>query len=178
MKSVLYDKKWTKTAKNFPVYYVWRSVKEKGDLRYDLTKMPPKMLGKEFPKTQGHDHSLAAPEFITVTKGKALFLHQKCRGKKVDDAYCVPVKKGESVIAPGNYAHFAINPGDKELKFTNWINKKNRNVYNFVKKMSGACYFYTKEGWIKNKNYKRVPELRFEKPLKKAPKDLTFLYGN
>jgi len=41
--------------------------------------------------------------------------------------------------------------------------------------MQGACYFYTKSGWIKNKNYKFVPKIRFEKPLKEKPKNLDFL---
>jgi len=51
------------------------------------------------------------------------------------------------------------------------------NIYDFIAKMGGACYFYTKEGWIKNKNYTKIPSLRFEKPLKVLPKNLDFLYG-
>ena len=177
MTNVLYDKRWLKTAKNFPVYYVWRGIKKDGDLRYDLTRINPKMLGQEFPKTQGHDHALTTPELITITKGKAIFLYQKCRNKKVIDVYCVLAKKGETVIAPGEYAHFTINPGKEKLEFTNWINKKNLNIYDPVAEMGGACYFYTKEGWIKNKNYTKIPKLRFKKPLKVLPKNLDFLYG-
>jgi len=173
--NVLYDKKWLKTAHNFGVYYVWRGIKEDGDLRYDLTRINSEMLGQEFPKTQGHDHVLTTPELITVTKGEAIFLYQKCQNKKVIDVYGVSAKKGETVIAPGDYAHFTINPGAENLEFTNWINKKNLNAYDFVAKMGGACYFYTKSGWIKNENYQEIPALRFEKPLQSAPTDLTFL---
>lgn len=175
--AVLYDKKWLKKAPNFPVYYVWRGLKNDGDLRFDLTKIVTKTLGQEFPKTHGHDHSLTTPELITVTKGKAIFLYQKSRKKKIIDAYCVLAKKGESVIAPGDYGHFTINPGKENLEFNNWINRKNFNDYDFVAKMRGACYYYTKSGWIKNKHYQSVPKLRFEKPLKKAPESLDFLYG-
>jgi len=41
--------------------------------------------------------------------------------------------------------------------------------------MKGAGYFYTKSGWIKNKNYGKVLQLRFERPLKSKPKNLDFL---
>lgn len=190
MKNVLYERGWLKTAKNFPVYYVWRGLKDprkrnrkaslrnrKDNLRYDITIILPKMLGREFPKTQGHNHSLNYPELITVLKGKAIFLSQKCQGKRVDDVYYVTAEKGETLIAPAEYAHFTINPTVEKLKFANWINKKNANVYDFVEKMRGACYYYTKSGWVKNKNYKKVPKLKFKKPLKSVPKNLDFLYG-
>lgn len=175
IKNVLYDKNWAKKAKDFPVYHVWRGIKRKGNLRFDLTRINSKMLGREFPKTQGHDHILKTPELIIITKGKALFLYQKRKGGKITDVYCVFAKKGDVVIAPGDYAHFTINPSNKKIEFTNWINEKNLNDYNFVAKMGGACYFYTKLGWIKNKNYKKVPKLRIEKPLKSMPKNLDFL---
>jgi oxalate decarboxylase/phosphoglucose isomerase-like protein (cupin superfamily) len=41
--------------------------------------------------------------------------------------------------------------------------------------MKGGCYYYTKSGWVKNKNYEKTPELRFEKPLKSIPKNIDFL---
>jgi oxalate decarboxylase/phosphoglucose isomerase-like protein (cupin superfamily) len=41
--------------------------------------------------------------------------------------------------------------------------------------MQGACYYYTKNGWIKNENYKNVPPLRFEESLKSEPTNLDFL---
>ena len=175
MKEVLYGREWAKITPNFAVYYVWRGIKEEGDLRYDITEITSEMLGKEFPKTQGHDHFLNYPELITILKGKAIFLYQKCRGKRVDDIYYVSAKKGQTLIAPAGYSHFTINPSGEKLKFANWISKKNANIYDFVEKMRGACYYYTKSGWIKNKNYKKVPKLRFKKPLKKLPKNLSFL---
>jgi len=56
MKIVLYDKAWAKTAPNLEVYYMERGLEEKNGLRYDITTIPPKMLGKEFVKTKGHYH--------------------------------------------------------------------------------------------------------------------------
>jgi oxalate decarboxylase/phosphoglucose isomerase-like protein (cupin superfamily) len=48
-------------------------------------------------------------------------------------------------------------------------------VYKELLAMKGAGYFYTKSGWKKNKNYKIVPKLRFESPLKQIPSNLDFL---
>ncbi len=57
MENVVYDKKWLKTTPNFPLYYMYREVKKKNGLRYDITVISSRMLGKEFAKTKGHDHS-------------------------------------------------------------------------------------------------------------------------
>jgi len=175
MKMVLYDQKWAKKAPNSELYYVYRGVKKKNGLRYDITVIPPRMLGKEFPKTKGHEHPKGCLELITVLSGKAIFLFQKSKGGKVFDAYQILAKKGDRVIAPTGYAHITINPGPKKLKIANWIDKKCRGIYDFIEKVQGACYYYTKSGWIKNKNYGIIPKLRFEKPLKSLPSNLDFL---
>ncbi|MFC1663911.1 glucose-6-phosphate isomerase, partial [Patescibacteria group bacterium] len=54
MKGVIYDKEWAKTNPNFELYYVWRGMKKKGELRYDITYIPPFNLGKEFVRTKGN----------------------------------------------------------------------------------------------------------------------------
>lgn len=82
------------------------------------------------------------------------------------DVMAVEAKKGESLIEPSEYAIVTINPLNKTLKIGNWISEKNKNIYKEIEQNRGACYFYTKSGWVKNKNYKSVPKLRFEKPLK------------
>ena len=160
MKSVLYDKKWLMTVENFPVYYIYRGVKEKNCLRYDITDITSRLLGREFPKTKGHEHPKGCQEFITVLEGKAIFLFQKSKGKRVLDVYQILAKKGDWVIAPAGYAHITINPGPEKLKIANWIDKKCRGIYDFIEKLQGACYYYTKSGWIKNKKYDIIPKLR------------------
>ena len=178
MQDLLYDKEWAKKAPNLELYYMHRGLKKKGELRYDITIIPSKMLGKEFIRTKGNRNSKNFQELYTVLKGKAIFLMQKTkRGKPniIEDIVAVEAKKGESVIFPARYAAITINPLKKELKIANWVSKKNNNVYKELEKMKGAGYFYTKKGWIKNKNYKEVPKLRFEKPLKKIPRNLDFL---
>ena len=108
MKSVLYDQKWYKKAKNFPVYYVWRGVKWEGDLRYDITIIPPKMLGQEFPKTKGHHHLNHFQELYQVLEGETFYFIQKGKGKNVKDCYVIKAKKGDFIIIPFNAGHLKI----------------------------------------------------------------------
>lgn len=178
IKNVLYDKKWLKTAENIPLYYMYRGVKNKGGLRYDITVLPPKMIGKEFIRTKGNRNSKNFPELYTVLSGEAIFLMQKTlRKKTTDDVLAIKAKKGESVIVPKKYIVVTINASKNTLKAGNWVSKKNKNIYRDVEIMNGPCYFRTKQGWVKNKNYKKIPKLRFGKPLKTLPKDMGFLKG-
>lgn len=177
MNAVLYGRKWAKTASNFEVYYMYRGVKKKNGLRYDITVIPSKMLGKEFVKTKGHEHSNNYGELYIVLEGEAIYLMQRCKKHQIEDVYAVKAKKGEAVIIPPGYGHITINPSKRELKEANWLNEKCQNIYNLFTEKQGACYYYLKSGWVKNKNYQKVPKLRFEKPLKSEPKNLDFLKG-
>ena len=175
MKAVVYDKEWLKTAENIELYYMYRSIEKKGGLVYDITVIPPNMLGKEFVKTKGHYHPKDFNELYVVLEGQAIFLAQKLENGKIKDVFAVEAKKGEVVIIPENYGHVTINPSQKELKMANWIDKDCKGNYDLFEKMQGACYYYTQSGWIKNINYSDIPELRFEKPLKSIPNNLDFL---
>jgi len=190
MKEVIYDKQWLKTApESLELYYMYRGInpaqilpkakimagKEKRGLRCDITVIPSRMLGQEFVKTKGHYHSDKYQEVYMVLNGEAIFLFQKNKGKIVEDVLAIKAQKGDVIIVPPNYGHITINPSKQELKIANWISENCQNVYSIFKKMKGACYFYTKNGWIKNKNYSKIPKLRFEKPLKSMPKNLDFL---
>jgi glucose-6-phosphate isomerase len=178
MKEVLSDQAWAKTAPNLELYYMYRGVKRKGELRYDLTVIPPQMLGKEFVKTQGHDHSDAYGEVYIVLKGKAIFLVQNYANGKVKDVYAVKAKKGDVVPIPPHYSHVTINPSLTEtLKEANWVSEKCQNLYKDFLEKHGACYYFTEGGWTKNERYGIVPKLRFKRPLKSLPKNLDFLYG-
>lgn len=175
MKEVIYDKKWLKTAPNLELYYMYRGIKKKGNLRYDITIIPLRMLGKEFVKTKGHEHIGKYGELYMVLEGEAIYLMQKRKNEKIEDVYVVKAKKGDVIIIPSGYAHVSINPSKKDLKMANWISENCKSDYQMFEKMEGACYYYTQKGWIKNKNYKEIPKLRFEKPLKLIPRDLSFL---
>ncbi len=175
MKEVLYDQKWAKKASNLELYYMYRGIKKKTGLRYDITVIPPKMLGKEFVKTKGHKHSKKYGEVYIVLEGQVIYLIQKYKKNKIEDVYAVRAKKGGSIIVPPYYSHITINPSKKELIEANWLCEKCKNIYTLFEKKQGACYYYLKNGWVKNKNYGSVPKLRFEKPLKRTPKNLDFL---
>jgi glucose-6-phosphate isomerase, archaeal len=177
VKKVIFDKEWLKKANDFELYYMYRGMKKKDNLRYDITVIPPKMLGKEFVKTKGHYHLGKNGEIYIVLKGEALYLVQLKASKKdeIKDVYAVKAKKGDVVVIPPFYGHITINPSRKKLEMANWMDDKCQSDYSFFEQMNGACYFYTKNGWIKNEKYKKVPKLRFKKPIKKIPKNLNFL---
>ena len=177
LKEVLYDQKWLKGTNDFPVYYMYRSIKKKDGLRYDITVIPPRMLGKEFVRTKGNRNCKLFQELYTVLSGEAIFLMQEAKGEIVKDVLVVKAKKGDWAIVPPKYAVVMINPYKDTLKTGNWVSEENKNIYEELEKMGGACYYYTKSGWIKNRNYKKIPKLRVEKPLKKLPGNLNFLYG-
>ncbi len=70
-----------------------------------------------------------------------------------------------------------------DLKTGDWSSKNCKSDYSLFEKIGGACYYYIlrpdsgQAEWIKNKSYKNVPQIRFEKPLESLPKDLSFLNG-
>lgn len=175
MKNVIYDKQWLKTVPDLKLYYMYRGIKRKGELVYDVTVIPPLMLGKEFNKTFGHYHLGKIKELYIVLKGEAIFLMQKGSWKNLVDIYAVKAKKGDALIVPEKYGHVMINIGKNELQTANWFSINGKRDYKQFKKLGGAGYFYTKNGWVKNKNYNKLPKLRFEKPLKSVPKNLDFL---
>lgn len=187
LKKVLYDQKWLKKAKNFPVYYIWRGIKKKNNLRYDTTAIPPQLLGREFVKTKGHYHLGKYGELYKILEGKAIFLIQKEKTSKsrkqfggIGDVYYTKAKKGDFIVIPPHYGHVAINPYKKTLKMANWVSLKCQNDYQLFEKRKGGGYYYTKSGWLKNKNYKKIPKLRFERPLKKklSPRQIKLLVEN
>lgn len=175
MREVIYDQKWLKLTPNFELYYMYRGVKIKNDLRYDITVIPARTLGQEFVKTKGHEHLGKYGEIYLVLEGEAIYLMQKRKSNQIVDVYAAKAKKGDVVIIPPHYGHVTINPSRKDLKMANWISKNCQSSYQLFEKMQGACYYYTTKGWVRNRNYKKVPKLRFEKPQKSIPKDLSFL---
>ena len=185
LKNVVYDKAWFATAQDTELYYMYRGLEEKDGLRYDITVIPAAMLGSEFSKTKGHYHIGKYQEVYTVLEGKSMYLLQKKKGEHEDeikDVIAIACQKGDVVVIPPDYGHITINPSKTEkLTMANWISKDCKSDYSLFEKFQGACYYYILQpnsgqaSWIKNPNYKIVPELRFEEPLKEIPQDLSFL---
>ena len=181
MREVLYDKNFAKASPDIELYFMYRKVKNENTLNHNITVVPAKMLGNEFVKTAGHVHMGPQQEIYTVLEGEAIFLMQKGDGEKIEDVYAVKAKKGESAIIPSFYGHVTINPSSVNLKTSDWSSETTKSDYSLFKKLTGACYYYILQpgsgqaSWIRNENYKNVPELRFEEPLKEIPQDLSFL---
>lgn len=176
MRGVLFDQSWATTAENSALYFMYRKVKQENGLNHSITVTPAKMLGREFVKTKGHVHIGNYQEIYTVINGQALYLMQKTSGENVEDVYVVEANEGESIIIPPYYGHVTINPSETQnLKTGDWTSENCKSDYSLFEKLHGACYYYTKEGWIKNPNYINIPELRFEKPLESLPENLDFL---
>jgi glucose-6-phosphate isomerase len=183
IRDILYDKKWSRSADNFELYYMYRGLKKNNELRYDITIIPARMLGSEFTKTKGHYHLENWQEIYTVLEGTAIYLMQKRKPDgKIDDVYFVKAKEGESIIIAPGYGHITINPTKTEkLKMANWISENCKVDYLPYEKLQGACYYYTLQpksgqaGWIKNDSYNNLPPLREEQPLKSIPQNLNIL---
>jgi glucose-6-phosphate isomerase, archaeal len=157
MADAVYDWEWLKTASNRPVYTMHRAAfrtaadasaaKNKG-LRYDITIVPPAMLGEEYAKTKGHYHAktpgmmISYPEMYQVLEGSAVYLMQKIESGAVSDAVAVRAKKGDIVIIPPDYGHVTINPGHETLKMANWVSSEFDSSYGDMRQKEGlpTCF--------------------------------------
>ena len=173
MRGVLFDK----SAKSpNELYYMYRDVCMKEDrglireynLRYDITVIPPEMLGREFVKTLGHYHpeisgtGLTYPEVYEVLNGKAHYLLQRVEKERVLDAVLIAASEGDKVVVPPNYGHITINPFDTPLVMSNWVCPGFSSIYEPIWEKKGGAYFETDEinNFVPNRNYGKIPGLR------------------
>jgi glucose-6-phosphate isomerase, archaeal len=140
-------------------------------LRYDITIIPPAMLGREYVKTVGHYHpavpgtDISYPEVYEVLTGEGHYLLQKrTGGGSVIDVVLVRASVGDKVIIPPDYGHVTINTSNKELKMANWVSGEFASVYEPYVELHGAAYYLTEDGFVANPGYRDVPEVRKVKP--------------
>jgi oxalate decarboxylase/phosphoglucose isomerase-like protein (cupin superfamily) len=155
------------------LYTMRRGIKHKGPLRYDIIEIPSQTINGHLNKTQGHVHPHKYMELYAVEEGDAIFFFQK-GVNPVRDCYAVKAKKGEFVICLKGYYHITINPGPRVLKASNWSQTECPWKYKTFKKMNGACYYFYKDSVGLNPKYKKVPKLKWKKPITK-PVDIDFL---
>lgn len=179
MKDVIYDSIWLKSAENVELYFMYRelslskkdalAMKEHG-LRYDITVIPPRMLGCEFVKTAGHYHPLVPgtqityPEIYEVLSGEANYILQKPDGEGIDDVILIKAGVGDKVIIPPGYGHLTINASNNVLKMANWVARDFESIYQPIKEKGGGAYFILDHGMVKNPRYDHVPELKLLEP--------------
>ena len=166
MKPVLFQPKDLKTENNDVFYTVYRNLGAVPELaRYDITVIPARKVGQEFSKTFGHYHRGPQSDLYEVLDGHAYFLTQRYENNPADikEAYIIEAAPGEKAVTPPNFAHLAINIGDKDLVLANWVGFVEYD-YETIKKYAGGCYYVLDGGnnieFEKNPNYKSVPELK------------------
>ena len=172
MKEVIFDKDWLARAEDYDLYYMYRDLYlSRADkdrllmqgLRYDITIIPPGMLGCEYIKTAGHYHPnvpegrVTYPELYEVLEGEALYLLQNLDHSDVVVVYATA---GDKVLVPPGYGHVTINRSNKTLKMSNFVDRNFSSLYEPYREKAGAAYFFTKDGWIKNKGYEHAGTLR------------------
>jgi glucose-6-phosphate isomerase len=185
MKWLLCDQKFAaKADRKMPLYYMHRAVARSGWLRYDLTIIPPLMLGTEYNKTAGHYHSLAKrglsyPEVYEILHGSATYLLQKKKkGSKkasgeLDDVIIIDAIEGDKILMPPNYGHVTINRSPSTLIMANIVADRCVSDYSEYARLRGAAYYITKKGIIKNPNYKKVPAPRKKAASSPLPRPLS-----
>ncbi len=162
------------------MYYMYRDIHlpehediiRRNHIRYDITVIPPTMIGREFNKTVGHYHppigntEIAYPEAYEVIHGEALFLIQKLNKEDgVSMVIAIHGKTGDKVIYPPNYGHVMINIGNDVLVTSNWVSDQFESVYQPIVDKKGMAYFAVKgEGklfdFVSNPSYVNTPEIR------------------
>lgn len=185
MDDVVFDREWfEKTDEiNKDMYYMFRDLaKSDSDLeiiksrhlRYDITRIPPGMLGSEYIKTVGHYHpkvpgtDVSYPEIYQVLEGSATYLLQKVELGEEDivlDVVVIKAEKGDLVLVPPGYGHVTINASEKTLEMANWVCRDFSSVYEPIKRLTGAAYFLLKDGFAKNPLYRGIPPIRYTAPL-------------
>lgn len=179
MKDVIYDKEWLSGANNLQLYYMYRELSlSKNDalmmreygLRYDITVIPPMMLGCEFVKTAGHYHPIVPgtditfPEIYEVLSGEAHYMMQRSEDNKIIDVVLIKAKQGDKVVIPPNYGHLTVNASNEVLKMANWVATDFQSIYSPMREKGGGAYYLLRDGIIKNPRYDDVPEIRFLEP--------------
>lgn len=171
MSDVIFDQEWLASAQNFELYYMYRDLYltradrdrllDQG-LRYDITVIPPGMLGREYIKTAGHYHPLppegrvSYPEIYEVLEGEALYLLQK---RDLSYVVAVNASPGDKVLVPPDYGHITINRSNKTLKMANFVAREFSSLYEPYRQNGGGAYFFTKDGFVKNPRYPEAVEL-------------------
>jgi len=172
MDDVLCDQEWAKDAENLELYYMYRDLflsRRDGDLfkeqgiRYDITIIPPLMLGCEYVKTAGHYHprvpgqEITYPEVYEVLEGEATYLLQK---EDLSDVVVVRARAGDKVVVPPDYGHITINDSNKRLKMANFVAREFSSIYDPIKARGGGAYFLIEDGFVENPKCEDAAPLR------------------
>jgi len=164
-------------------YYMYNGVYRQSDtdrlsgvpLRYELTLIPPRRIGREFVKTVGHRHcpelrsGLDYAEVCEVLAGTAHFIFQTLdvAGPAASAVFYVEAWAGDKVLVPPGLDHCTINPGPGPLLFSDVIALGVSGIYDRFKATHGAAYLEVDEDgarFIPNPTYRGIPPLQRLEP--------------
>ena len=160
-------------------YYMYNGVFHRDDqpllndvpMRYELTLIPPRLMGREFVKTFGHLHSpepksgIDYAEVCEVLVGTAHFIFQTLdvAGPAASAAFYAEAQVGQKVLLPPGFDHCTINPGPEPLLFSDVITLGVSGIYDRFRTTRGAVYLEVANGgepqFIVNPTYQDVPPL-------------------
>ncbi|MBI5227553.1 glucose-6-phosphate isomerase [Candidatus Micrarchaeota archaeon] len=141
------------------LYYMYRDVYKKSDIRFDITVIPPNHISKEYAKTHGHYHpkgddGLAYPELYQILKGKCTFILQKKNKSDRVEVLIITANEGDVILLPPGYGHVSINSSTSELVMSNLVYDRFQASYDEYKKNHGAAFYYLLGGeLVQNSNY-------------------------
>lgn len=144
---------------NPEMYFMFRNIYSKNDLRYDITILSALDINGECTKTYGHYHpqnekGLQYPEIYQVLLGEVVFILQKKNTDGTVDTIITGAKQGEVILMPPGYGHVSINPSEEPLVLSNLVYDKFESIYTDFEENQGAAYYYLKGGEItQNSNY-------------------------
>jgi len=156
-------------------YYMYRGVAGPGheslyadrQIRYDITVIPPRTIGREYIKTFGHYHSeapdgLQYPEVYQVLSGSLVMVLQRPSetDEVIEDLILVEAREGDVILVPPGYGHVTVNPTREILIMANLISTANTSDYKPYQRLRGAAVYKLVDGIALNTHYERVPEPR------------------
>jgi glucose-6-phosphate isomerase len=169
MKPVMMDPEAVTVPDRDELYYMYRDVHlpdhekviREAKVRYDVTVIPPGLIGKEFIKTVGHFHSPVPGQGYDYPE-----IYEGHHGQ-IRTIMAIKAGKGEKVIYPPNYSHIIVNIGHDVLVTANWVSSEYTADYKSIADRHGMGYYIIKGASDKqfeivpNKNYENIPEMRF-----------------
>ncbi len=176
LREVIYDHEFYMASldRRSSLYYMYHDICREGDryllrkfgLRFDVTIIPSKLLGREYVKTMGHYHPVAEedltyPEVYEVLEGEAHYLLQREKDQRIVEVTLVKARRGSKFIIPPNYGHVTINPSNETLVTINLVSSRFEPRYEPFRNRGGGAYFETvNKGFVKNERYRDVPPLK------------------
>ena len=130
-------------------YKMSRGIWQDGNIRFDVTILPPLSLGDERNKTFGHYHPQSKynapyPEIYEVLSGEAHFLmqtHNPQDASRIERALLVGARAGEKALMQPYFGHITINAGKTPLVLANLVSANFSSDYSAYEKLRGGAYY-------------------------------------